>query len=40
VAFEYDRPVSIFGQFGNADVNAVAGELDRDLQTVLQKAAA
>jgi uncharacterized protein (DUF302 family) len=40
VAFEYDRPVSIFGQFGNADVNAVAGELDRDLQRVLQKAAA
>ena len=40
VAFEYDRPVSVFGRFGDADVNAVADELDRDLQAVLQKAAA
>ena len=40
VAFEYDRPVSVFGQFKNADVDAVADELDRDLQAVLQKAAA
>jgi hypothetical protein len=40
VAFEYDRPVSVFGQFNNADVNAVAQELDRHLQAVLQKAAA
>jgi len=39
-AFEYDRPVSVFGQFNNADVNAVAQELDRHLQAVLQKAAA
>jgi hypothetical protein len=37
---EYDRPVSVFGQFNNADVNAVAQELDRHLQAVLQKAAA
>jgi Domain of unknown function DUF302 len=37
VAFEYDRPVSVFGQFKNADVDAVANELDRDLQAVLQK---
>lgn len=40
VAFEYDRPVSVFGQFGNAEVNLVALELDRQLQDVLQKAAA
>ncbi len=40
VAFEYDRPVSVFGQFNNADVNAVAQELDRHLQAALQKAAA
>jgi Domain of unknown function DUF302 len=40
VAFEYDRPVSVFGQFNNADVNAVAQELDRHLQAVLQTAAA
>ena len=38
-AFEYDRPRSVFGQFNNADVNAVAQELDRHLQAVLQKAA-
>jgi Domain of unknown function DUF302 len=39
-SFEYDRPVSVFGQFNNAHVNAVAQELDRHLQAVLQKAAA
>jgi hypothetical protein len=39
VAFEYDRPVSVFGQFNDADVNKVAQELDRHLQAVLQKAA-
>lgn len=39
VAFEYDRPVSVFGQFKNAEVDAVADELDRHLQAVLQKAA-
>jgi uncharacterized protein (DUF302 family) len=39
VAFEYDRPVSVFGQFNNADVNKVAEELDLHLQAVLQKAA-
>ena len=26
VAFEYDRPASVFGQFNNADVNTVAEE--------------
>ncbi|MGA7328161.1 MAG: DUF302 domain-containing protein [Rhodomicrobium sp.] len=39
-AFEYDRPKSVFGQFNDAGVNAVAENLDRDLQAVLQKAAA
>ncbi len=40
VAFEYDRPKSVFGQFKDAGVNAVAEKLDRDLQAVLQKTAA
>ena len=40
VAFEYDRPVSVFRQFKDAEVDLVALELDRDLQDVLQKAAA
>ncbi len=40
VTFEYDQPVSVFGQFHNADVDAVAQELDRHLQEALQKAAA
>lgn len=40
VAFEYDRPASVFGQFGLDDVDAVAEKLDRDLQAVLEAAAA
>ena len=40
VAFEYDRPVSVFRQFIDAEVDLVALELDRNLQDVLQKAAA
>jgi uncharacterized protein (DUF302 family) len=40
VAFEYDRPASVFGQFGHDDVDAVAQKLDRDLQAVLEAAAA
>jgi uncharacterized protein (DUF302 family) len=40
VAFEYDRPASVFGQFNDAEVNAVAQELDRHLKAVLQRAAA
>jgi uncharacterized protein (DUF302 family) len=40
VAFEYDRPASVFGQFNDADVNAVARELDQHLRAILQKAAA
>jgi len=38
-AFEYDRPVSTFGQFGDGRVNIVARKLDENLQDVLQKAA-
>jgi hypothetical protein len=39
VAFEYDRPASTFGQFGDERVNGVARGLDENLQNVLQKAA-
>jgi uncharacterized protein (DUF302 family) len=39
VAFEYDRPISTFGQFADPDVNEVAGKLDIDLQAVLESAA-
>jgi uncharacterized protein (DUF302 family) len=38
VAFEYDRPVSTFGQFGNAEVDAIAFQLDEDLRAVLVEA--
>jgi hypothetical protein len=39
VAFEYDRPLSTFGQFGNENVDMVARKLDGDLENVLKKAA-
>jgi uncharacterized protein (DUF302 family) len=39
VGFEYDRPSSVFGQFGSEEVNAVARQLDRDLQALLEAAA-
>lgn len=39
VAFEYDRPASVFGQFGNEEVDVVAQQLDRDLQSLLEAAA-
>ncbi|HET6389353.1 DUF302 domain-containing protein [Hyphomicrobium sp.] len=39
VAFEYDRPASVFGQFRDEKVDAVAQQLDRDLQAVLEAAA-
>ena len=39
VAFEYDRPASVFGQFGDPQVDAVARELDRSLQALLEAAA-
>jgi uncharacterized protein (DUF302 family) len=37
--FEYDRPSSLFGQFGDERVTAVAHELDASLERVLLKAA-
>jgi uncharacterized protein (DUF302 family) len=36
---EYDRPSSLFGQFGDERVTAVARELDASLEGVLVKAA-
>jgi uncharacterized protein (DUF302 family) len=39
VAFEYDRPASVFAQFGDNEVDAVAQRLDRDLQAALEAAA-
>jgi uncharacterized protein (DUF302 family) len=39
VVFEYDRPSSLFGQFGDERVTAVARELDANLESVLIKAA-
>ena len=40
VAFEYDRPTSFFGQFGDGQVDVVAQQLDADLQAALEAAAA
>ena len=37
--FEYDRPSSLFGQFGDERVTAVARELDASLERVLARAA-
>jgi hypothetical protein len=39
VSFEYDRPASVFGQFGDDEIDAVAQQLDIDLQAVLEAAA-
>lgn len=39
VAFEYDRPQSVFGQFQDGDVDLVARQLDADLRSALQQAA-
>jgi uncharacterized protein (DUF302 family) len=39
VAFEYDRPASTFGQFGDGQVEAVARQLDQDLRSALEAAA-
>src|SRR5262249_14641913 len=35
---EYDRPSSLFGQFGNAEIDAVAAMLDRKLQALVAAA--
>ncbi len=40
VAFEYDRPATTFGQFGDPEVDAVAAALDEQLRGVLAAAAA
>jgi len=37
--FEYDRPSSLFGQFGDERVTAVGRELDASLERTLLKAA-
>lgn len=39
VAFEFDCPASVFGQFGNEEVDIVAQQLDRDLVVLLEAAA-
>jgi len=39
VAFEYDRPISTFGQFDDESIDVVAQKLDASLLDVLQKAA-
>lgn len=38
-AFEYDKPSSLFGQFGDAQVTSVARGLDTALETALRTAA-
>lgn len=40
VAFEYDRPISTFGQFSDRNVDLIARQLDADLQATLEAAAA
>ena len=40
VAFEYDRPASTFGQFGDPEVDEVARHLDLELLGSLKAAAA
>lgn len=40
VAFEYDRPATTFGQFGDKEVDVVATALDDQLRGVLAAAAA
>lgn len=39
VAFEYDRPHSVFGQFEDDQIDAVAQGLDADLLATLRAAA-
>jgi hypothetical protein len=40
VGFEYDRPLATFGQFNDSEVDAIARQLDEDLNSVLSAAAA
>jgi hypothetical protein len=37
--FEYDRPSTLFGQYGDERVTAVARELERQIHDVLIEAA-
>jgi uncharacterized protein (DUF302 family) len=37
--FEYDKPSTIFGQFGDPEVDKVAHELDQELEQALRRAA-
>lgn len=39
VAFEYDRPISTFGQFGDPQIDVAAAGLDELLRSVLAAAA-
>ncbi len=39
VAFEYDRPAAVFGQFHHPDIDGVAKALDHTLQAALTAAA-
>jgi uncharacterized protein (DUF302 family) len=39
VAFEYDRPISTFGQFGDKGIDVVAKKLDENLGDILERAA-
>lgn len=39
IAFEYDRPASIFGQFCDKELDLIARQLDQDLQAALEAAA-
>jgi uncharacterized protein (DUF302 family) len=38
-SFEYDRPSTLFGQFGDEQVTAVGRELDAELERALRRAA-
>jgi uncharacterized protein (DUF302 family) len=37
--FEYDKPSTLFGQFGDEAVTAVGRELDAELESILKRAA-
>ncbi len=37
--FEYDKPSTLFGQFGDPEVDKVGHELDQELEHALQRAA-
>jgi hypothetical protein len=39
VVFEYDKPSTLFGQFGDEKITEVARYLDRELEAALVKVA-